>query len=76
LAANIVDARGRSCPEPVVMTKRAMENSGGELIILVDTETARDNVKRFAENSGCQVSISTSNDEYQIKVSRQALQPR
>lgn len=44
-----VDARGLSCPQPVIVTKKAMEKSEENLEILVDNTTARDNVLRFVK---------------------------
>ena len=32
----IVDARGYACPQPVIMTKKALENNGAPLQVLVD----------------------------------------
>lgn len=55
---NIVDARGRSCPEPVIMTKNAIENHNGDTIeVLVDLEVAVENIKRFAGNQGFNVEV-------------------
>ena len=49
-----VDARGLACPQPVVLTKKALdETPEGEILVLVDTENARDNVVRLAESQGC-----------------------
>ena len=48
-----VDARGLSCPQPVIETKRALDRmSSGTVEILVDTVTSRENVIRFASNAG------------------------
>ncbi|MFZ5906761.1 MAG: sulfurtransferase-like selenium metabolism protein YedF [Nitrospirota bacterium] len=48
-----VDARGLSCPQPVLKTKEAIEQAqGGSLVVVVDNEASRDNVKRFIENAG------------------------
>lgn len=48
-----VDCRGLNCPEPVIRTKQAMaEIPGADLVIIVDNETARENVLRFAKNQG------------------------
>jgi len=50
---NAIDARGLSCPQPVLMTIDRMKNQkNGEIIVLVDTETARENVTRAAGNLG------------------------
>ena len=49
----IVDARGLSCPEPVIRTKKALASlGGGRVDILVDTVTARENVSRYARSQG------------------------
>lgn len=63
MASNIVDARGRSCPEPVVMTKNALEAGQLPLEVLVDNEVAMENVTRFAQSRGRQVKITGLNDE-------------
>ncbi|HPP14542.1 MAG TPA: sulfurtransferase TusA family protein [Acetomicrobium flavidum] len=52
-----VDARGLSCPQPVIETKKAIEKtSSGEIHVLVDTMTSVMNVSRFAKNQGWKVS--------------------
>ena len=43
-----VDARGLSCPEPVIRAKNAMESGDKEYEILVDNVVAKENVSRFA----------------------------
>ena len=54
-----VDARGLSCPQPVLLTKKAMEdNSATSFVILVDNLTSKENVSRFVSNQGCSVEIS------------------
>jgi len=48
-----IDARGLPCPQPVALTKKALEEGGFETLeILVDSETAKDNVMRFSAYSG------------------------
>lgn len=54
-----VDARGLSCPQPVVMTKKALD-SCGDVQVLVDNATAMENVSRFARHSGCDVDVEAS----------------
>jgi tRNA 2-thiouridine synthesizing protein A len=49
----IVDARGLSCPQPVLETRAALAKaSSGQVEVLVDTVTARENVGRFARSQG------------------------
>ncbi len=53
----LIDARGLSCPQPVVETMRALKEGGfEELEIIVDNEAAKENVSRFLKKS--EVSIS------------------
>ena len=53
-----VNASGLSCPQPVMLTKKALAGlSSGKVEVLVDTATSRNNVKRFAENKGWNVEI-------------------
>ncbi|MBC7322233.1 MAG: sulfurtransferase TusA family protein [Acetomicrobium sp.] len=48
-----VDARGLSCPQPVVETKKAIERSAcSEIYVLVDTMTSVMNVTRYAKSQG------------------------
>ena len=51
--STIVDARGLSCPQPVLMTMDEIKKmSQGEIEILVDTDTSKENVSRAAESKG------------------------
>lgn len=54
--SEIVDARGLSCPQPVLMTLDAIASgSDNEIQILVDNEASKENVTRAAENKGFRV---------------------
>ncbi|MGI6129254.1 MAG: sulfurtransferase TusA family protein [bacterium] len=66
-----VDARGLSCPEPVVLAKKAVEGTNEKLIeVLVDNIAARENVSRFARSAGCQVEVTTQGEDYLICITR------
>ncbi len=47
----IIDATGLACPEPVILTKKALASRPEELIVIVDNVAAIENVTRFAEHS-------------------------
>lgn len=70
--SNTVDARGLSCPQPVLMIHDEMKRvSGGEIEILVDTETSKENVIRAAESKGWEVAdISSDNGGFKILVKK------
>ncbi|MEW6658309.1 MAG: sulfurtransferase TusA family protein [Thermodesulfobacteriota bacterium] len=54
--SDLVDARGLSCPQPVLLTLDKMKDLGqGELTVLVDTDTSKENVIRAAGSLGWQV---------------------
>ena len=64
-----IDARGLSCPQPVVLVKKAMDKSEkGALEVLVDTVTSRENVSRLARSAGYQVSIEEKAGEFLLKL--------
>lgn len=48
----IIDAKGMICPKPLIMTKNEIEKKEErEFNVIVDNETAVENLKKFAENS-------------------------
>ncbi|WZL72559.1 sulfurtransferase TusA family protein [Clostridiaceae bacterium 35-E11] len=62
-----VDARGRSCPEPVMMTKTAIDQyTKEEIEVMVDSRVALENVSRLAKNNGYKVEVKENNDEFYI----------
>lgn len=67
---NLVDARGRSCPEPVLMTKKAVEKDPSGVEVMVDNVTARENIKRFGQNSGYKVDVKEDGEDYILILSR------
>lgn len=67
MAAKIVDARGLSCPQPVVETKSVLDKtSSGTVEILVDTVTSRENVLRFGANAGWQGRFEENGDGFKV----------
>lgn len=65
-----IDARGRSCPEPVLLTKKALEQHPAGIEVILDSTVSRDNVKRFAENTGYKVAVSQDDKRYVLTISR------
>lgn len=62
-----VDARGLSCPLPVLKTKAALEKGAQEVEVLVDNNTALENVTRLAKNRGYAVETrENTGGEWQI----------
>ncbi|MEW6615838.1 MAG: sulfurtransferase-like selenium metabolism protein YedF [Thermodesulfobacteriota bacterium] len=66
-----VDARGLACPQPVINTKKALEEiEEGILTVIVDNVAARDNVRRFAESQGCTVKVEEDNGDYRLEIAK------
>lgn len=67
----LVDARGLSCPQPVLETKRVLDQTpSGEVDVLVDTVTSRENVIRFAEHAGWMAIPEPERDYYRVSLKK------
>ena len=69
---NIVDARGYSCPQPVIMTMAEINKiNKGTISILVDTDTSKENVVRAAASKDWNVDgIDKDGEGYRITISK------
>ncbi|MBW2599232.1 MAG: sulfurtransferase TusA family protein [Deltaproteobacteria bacterium] len=65
-----IDARGLSCPQPVLMTLNEIKvGKTSEIQILVDTDTSKENVSRAAISQGWEVAdVSEERNEYKITI--------
>jgi selenium metabolism protein YedF len=68
-----VDARNLPCPQPVILTRKALEGAS-EVVTIVTSETSRDNVRRMAEKAGYQVGIEESAGEYRLSIQGGAME--
>ena len=66
----MLDARGLSCPEPVVMIRKAMMSKETEYTMVVDNPTAKENVTRYAEHQGYNVAVAENGDEYTLTITK------
>ena len=64
-----VDARNLSCPQPVMLTKKALEEAD-EVLTIIDNEAARDNVSRLGKSQGCEVSVESKKDGIYLTLRR------
>jgi TusA-related sulfurtransferase len=67
-----VDARGLSCPQPVLLTLEAIKKvDKGQITILVDTDTSKENILRAAASQGWQeAGVQEQAGEYQITLNK------
>jgi TusA-related sulfurtransferase len=68
----IVDARGLSCPQPVILTMNEIKKvKKGEIVVLVDTDTSKENVSRAAISQGWTLKgVEPEGTGYRITVSK------
>jgi selenium metabolism protein YedF len=75
--AHKIDAKGLACPQPVIMAKKALEDHG-DVIIVVDNQTAVENVSRMGKNRGCGVEVNAlpgGASEIHLVAGKDAVQP-
>ena len=66
-----IDARNIACPEPVIRTKKALEEmTEGQLVVLVNSTEANQNVQRFTRSQGCGVKVSEKDGEFTIEITK------
>lgn len=71
--AATVDARGLSCPQPVIMILKEIETGNeNEIVVMVDTDTSKENVIRAAESRGYRINdIISEGEDYRIQITRE-----
>ncbi len=63
-----IDCSGKTCPLPVVETKKALESENlGEIAVLVDNPVSRENVMRFLESRGFSVTVMDEAGKHRIE---------
>jgi selenium metabolism protein YedF len=72
--SKIVDARGLACPQPVILTRNALQESDA-VTTIVDNETARGNVSRMAAKQGCRVDVEERGDGIYVHLTKKGEEP-
>lgn len=67
-----IDARGLNCPQPVILTKNALEGiTEGEVNTLVDNNIAKENLSRLAINNQWDYVVEVAKDGFEIIIKKQ-----
>ena len=61
-----VNARGKACPEPVILTKACVDQGEKEIEVLLDNPISASNVMRFLEGQG--VGVQLKDDEGMLTI--------
>jgi selenium metabolism protein YedF len=68
-----IDCRGMACPQPVLTTKKALEEmEQGEFVLIVDNPSARENVERFAQSQGARVTIEKKENDFYLQIQKRS----
>ena len=70
-----VNAMGKTCPEPVTMTKAALEKGAEELEVLVDNPISATNVKRFLESREFRVLLQDDDGRLRLTANKKTPPP-
>ncbi len=68
--AKSIDARGLDCPQPVILTRKAIESGEKTLKVLVDSDAAKENVGRLGEKFGFSVDIAKDGKDFVLKLNK------
>ena len=63
-----VDARGLSCPEPLMLTAEALKDAKGPIKVLVSEPHQRTNVEKFAKDHGKKATTTEKGSEFEIVI--------
>ncbi len=67
---NTIDARGKACPEPVLLTMKAIKAEPAGIAVLVDNPCAVENISRFAENHGYGIIIEQNGEQTKLTLNK------
>ncbi len=72
MSKKIVDAKGELCPKPLIMTKKALAaiSLGEELVIVVDNETAKENIETFLKDNNYSPTVTKENKNFFIHINK------
>ena len=63
-----VDARGLSCPEPIMLTAEALKNANGPVKVLVSEPHQRTNVEKLAKDRGKKTTTKEIDTGFEIVI--------
>jgi tRNA 2-thiouridine synthesizing protein A len=70
MTARKIDARGLSCPQPVVLTSQAIREGAEALEVVVDNEVSKENLLRLAKKYNMRTDVREENQDIVIQMSK------
>lgn len=72
-----VDARGLNCPEPVIMTKKALDSQDvSEVLAIVDNRVALENISRMVKTMKLGSMVEEQDGLYYINITKEEAVPQ
>lgn len=69
--SDMIDARGLSCPMPVVMVQQEVKKSAPQTLeVLVDNQCSVENVTRYGQGCGYQVTVSAEGRDFRLTLKK------
>ena len=68
--AKEIDARGLSCPQPVYMTIKAIDEGKFPIQVTVDNATAKANIRRLAQGKKLNINIEEKGEDIILTLSK------
>ncbi len=65
-----IDARGLSCPEPVLRVQNALRTDAAGLIVTVSNAASVENIKRFANARGYSAAVEENGADYTLTLTK------
>lgn len=63
-----VDARGLSCPEPLMLAQDALKKHSGPVTVFVSEVSQRDNIENYAKKMGKNVTVTEKDSDFQMVI--------
>jgi len=70
MSGTVIDARGLSCPQPVVLAQKAITQGLSSFEVLVSSEVAKENVLRLLKNNNMKTELAGSGDDIIIRAAK------
>ncbi|PVV84258.1 sulfurtransferase-like selenium metabolism protein YedF [Dehalogenimonas alkenigignens] len=71
----IIDARAKPCPQPVLLAAEALKRSD-EVTVIVDNAGSQHNVAKFGKTQGCSISAEIKPDGIYVRLAKTAATPK
>ena len=67
-----IDARGKACPQPVILAKKELDGGRRDLTVLVDNRAAVENLTRLGNSAGVSVTSGEAEGGFFVRLTGEA----